>query len=480
MSTKHRRKRSRQQPSKVEANRSSLRRAVEWVVSEGMFTHLRFHGNVKWTAAALVRLAIFWVWSSETSLVAAAQEAIAQVTTFWGVAAVSSYQALTGALRSYTTQLLPVLWQRLQHLAEGCHRASWRVGRWLVLGMDGSRLNVPRTRKNETRFCVSPKQRGKKKRRIKKRGRHAQPRRRASKKRHYDPQPVGPQLWLTLLWHLGSRLPWCWRLGPSFASERAHVLELLQEQMFPEDTLLCGDAGFVGYEFWQALAQAGHHFLVRVGSNVRLLKRLGSVRERAGIVYCWPEKAMKKKRLPLVLRLLHFRDGRGDVYLVTNVLTESALSEEQTSEIYRRRWGIELQFRSFKQTYVRSKLRSRTPECAEIECHWSLLGLWMVQLLAFQEQTAAGEPPPQTSIATVLRIVRALMYNLDLSGKHAGSFSQQLRSATTDAYQRTSKKKSRNYPRRKEEPSAGPPEVLVATSEQRQKLRQLENLSCAA
>jgi hypothetical protein len=477
VSTKQRRKRFGQRPSKVEANRSSLRRAVEWVVNEGMFAHLRLHGNVKWTAAALVRLAILWVWSGESSLVAAAEEAIAQVKAFWGTAPVASYQALTGALKSYTAQLLPVLWRRLQGLAEGCHQASWRVGLWLVLGMDGSRLNVPRTEKNELRFCRLRKKRGKKKRRGKKRTRHAQPRRQAKKKSHYDPQPVGPQLWLTLLWHIGSRLPWCWMLGPSYASERAHVLELLQQQTFPENTLFCGDAGFVGYDFWQAIAQGGHHFLVRVGSNVRLLKRLGYVRERAGIVYCWPQEAMRKNRPPLVLRLLHFRDGRGDVYLVTNVLSESALSEAQTSEIYRRRWGIELQFRSFKQTYVRSKLRSRSPDCAEIECHWSLLGLWMVQLLAYKEQTTAGEPPPQTSIATVLRIVRAIMYNLDLSD---GSLSQQLRNATTDTYQRHSKKKSRNYPRRKEEPSAGPPQILVATSAQRQKLRQLEKASRAA
>jgi hypothetical protein len=434
------------------------------------------HGNTKWMPAALVRLAILWVWSSETALVAAAQEAIAQATAFWGAAPVGSYQALTGALKSYTAQLLPALWQRLQGLAEQCDGPGWRVGLWLVLGMDGSRLNVPRTKKNETRFCQSRKKRGKKRRHGKKRARHARLRRQTKKKSHYDPQPVGPQMWLTLLWHIGSRLPWCWKLGPSYASERAHVLEMLQ-QKFPKNTLFCGDAGFVGYDFWQAIAQAGHHFLVRVGSNVRLLKRLGYVRERAGIVYCWPKESMRKKQLPLALRLLHFHDGRGDVYLVTNVLLESALSDEQTSDIYRRRWGIELQFRAFKQTYVRSKLRSRTPACAEIECHWSLLGLWMVQLLAYQEQTAADEPPPKTSIATVLRIVRALMYNLELSDL---SLSQQLRNATTDTYERTSKKKSRNYPRRKEEPHAGPPVVLLATNDQREKLRQMQKLGYAA
>jgi hypothetical protein len=39
--------------------------------------------------------------------------------------------------------------------------------------------------------------------------------------------------------------------------------------------LLVADAGLVGYEVWQALLQAGHHFVIRVGVNVRLVRQLG-------------------------------------------------------------------------------------------------------------------------------------------------------------------------------------------------------------
>ena len=56
----------------------------------------------------------------------------------------------------------------------------------------------------------------------------------APPKSHYDPQAVGPQMWLTLIWHIGLRLPWCWKIGPSYSSERAHLLEMLAEQKFPE------------------------------------------------------------------------------------------------------------------------------------------------------------------------------------------------------------------------------------------------------
>jgi len=67
----------------------------------------------------LIRLAVFWVWSAESALVAAADESIALVTTIYGSAAVGSYQALTGVLITYTTKFLPGLWRRLQQLNEG-------------------------------------------------------------------------------------------------------------------------------------------------------------------------------------------------------------------------------------------------------------------------------------------------------------------------------------------------------------------------
>ena len=462
-------------------NGDDLKRAVDWILNDRIFRNVRLHGNVSWIPASLVRLAIFWVWSDESSLVAAAREAILQVTTMFGCAAVASYQALTGALKTYTHQLLPVLWGRLQELMRKCDEVSWRVGLWLALAVDGSRVQVPRTRKNEQRFCKPRQKRGKKKGNRKKRGRHAGRKRSSAsrKKSHYDPQPVGPQMWLTLIWHIGQRLPWCWRIGPSYSSERAHLLDLLAERHFPEFTLFCGDAGFVGYDFWRTIADQGHHFLIRVGANVRLLKNLGYVREREGIVYCWPNAAMKRNQPPLVLRLLHFRDHRGDVYLVTNVLEEKKLTYREAREIYRRRWGIEVHFRAVKQTFGRSKLRSRTPDCAEIELHWSLLGLWMVQLLAFKEQAAHGEPSDRTSIAAVLRIIRSIIRNASHLPRRSDSLRKQLEGAVIDGYQRQSKKKSRSYPRRKEEPSTGKPKIHAASKIHKQKLHHLERLAHA-
>jgi hypothetical protein len=82
--------------------------------------------------------------------------------------------------------------------------------------------------------------------------------------------------------------------------------------------------------------------LIRVGANVRLLKKLGYAEETEGLVYLWPDRQARRKEPPLVLRLVVARGGRHPVYLVTSVLDGATLSDSQVVEIYALRWGIEL------------------------------------------------------------------------------------------------------------------------------------------
>lgn len=476
MCSRENKPRSRKHAPSPRTNGDDLRRALDWVVNDKMFADLRFHGNVGWTAASLVRLAVFWVWSSESSLVAAANDAIACARRVFGDSAVASYQALTSALHRYSSQLVPVLFARLQGLMKQCDAGNFRIGMWVVLAVDGSRLKVPRTRKNEQRFCKPP-QKGKKPKAQKRRCIKSSTRQKPRK----NPRPEGPLMWLTMVWHVGERLPWCWKTGPAYSSERHHLLGMLQELEFPESTLFCADGGYFGYAFWQAIHDTEHHFLIRIGSNVRLLKSLGYVRERNGIVYCWPNRAMKTGHMPLVLRLLQFKDARNtDVYLVTNELQEKRLPRRQAGEIYRRRWGIEVQIRSLKQTFGRSKLRSRTPERATVELERSLIGLWMIQLLARKEQIKAAEPVEKTSIAAVLRVIREMMQRDAEVPKRAACLPKRLAQAVTDNYTRHSNKGSRDYPRRKQYRQVGRPQISVAKKAHKQRLKQYESQTIAA
>ena len=66
------------------------------------------------------------------------------------------------------------------------------------------------------------------------------------------------------------------------SSEREHLGQMIES--LPKGALIAADAGFVGYEYWKEIINSGRDLLVRVGSNVRLLKKLGYVREKRGLV----------------------------------------------------------------------------------------------------------------------------------------------------------------------------------------------------
>jgi hypothetical protein len=428
--------------------------------NESSFQNLAVHGNVSWTAVQLVTLAVLWAWSDRNTLTAAFKDAQQLARNWFGTAAVNSYPGLTWALRAYTDSLLALLWPHLHVRMEQAAKEHWRIGLWLALAVDGSRITTPRTVSNELAFAIKNYGRGRKtKSRIKWKNK-----RRRSKRLS---EPVKPQIWLTLIWHMGLKLPWSWRTGPSTASERAHLLEMLDTQQFPEFTLFCGDAGFVGYEFWNTIHSHGHHFMVRVGANVRLLKNLGAARCNGNLVYLWPAAVARKKQPPLVLRLIRFEGVRGPVFLVTNVLQKKMLSERQAADLYRLRWGVELQFRTLKQTFGRTKLRSRTADNALIELHWSLVGLTLIQLFAVKEQIRVDIPPVESSVALALGVIQEAMRNWSCVVHDPNDLARRFQAATKDGYERRGSKKARYRPSCKDKPCATRPVIVLASRQQR-------------
>lgn len=463
-------------PSKQsKTNGQTLRKAVDWVLNGISFQHLKQHGNIRWDFRALILLTTFWVWSGESTLTGAFTAAQKLSVNVLGHAAVGNYQALTNALARWTADLLPLLWTRLQSLMQQLGGDHGRIAGWWLLAVDGSRISVPRTAANELAFCArNYGGSGSAKSRRKKRAKSAK-KKRGQRHLPHKKQPVRPQIWVTLLWQMGLRLPWCWKTGPSYASERGHLQELLKTQTFPEKTLITGDAGFVGFDFWNAIQNHGHKFLMRVGANVTLVRKLGYVRESAGIMYCWPDKVSKKQKIaPLALRLISLRLGKTPVYLVTNILDPNELSDADACRLYQLRWGIELEFRAFKQTFGRAKLRSRTPDRALVELDWSLLGLWMIQLFAMKEQIKLGEPPEHSSAAGAIKVIRDAMRDWHETPSPSASVSPKLGQAVKDQYERTKASKRARYRpyNKKDMPAAGKPNIVTANATHRKRLQQ--------
>ena len=437
-----------------------LRRALDWVIKDEIFAGLPQHGNTRWRAGRLVSLAVLWVWSDQSRLTDAFQEACRLSIQLFGKAALRSYPGFTAALVCWTDRLLPLVGCRLQMLMEQVSGDYWRIGKWFPLAVDGSRFSTPRTRDNERAFAIENYGQG---------GMTKSRKKWKNKRKRSKPlaEKIKPQIWLTIVWHMGLKMPWCWKSGRTTASERDHLLTMLKEQSFPENTLFCCDAGFTGYELWSAMLRQGHQLLIRVGSNVHLLRRLAEVRCRRDYVYLWPNKVARKKQPPLVLRLIRLQNERGTMHVVTSILNVRELSDREALQLYQRRWGVELQFRAVKQTYGRRKLRSRTANHALVELDWSLIGLWLIQLLAVKEQLQWDSPPENSSVAGALRVIQAAMRAWYSPAPRNLTLSRQLRSAVRDTYRRTTSKKARYQPNYKDKPCRTGPQIKTATPSQR-------------
>jgi Transposase DDE domain len=441
-------------------NTDDLFRALRWITAKVSWLPLPWRTECTWTPRELSFAALLWAWSDEKTLTDRFQTARKIICQGRGEQdqPASSYQAFVKLLGKWTEPLRALLTAAFQQQVQASLAQVWKVAGWVVLAVDGSRVDVPRTRGNEQRY--SPRS---------KLSRQAQKRRRARRSKCRSQQEARerkanvPRIWLTVLWHVGSGLPWSWRAGPADSSERGHLLEMASEA--PPQSMITADAGFVGYDVWQSLLDAGHQLLIRVGSNVRLLKNLGYAKQRHGLVYLWPEQKAKKHLPPLVLRLIEIRAGAEPIYLVTSVRNEKQLSDAQAVAIYRRRWGIELFYRHCKQTFERRKLRSHNPDNALQELHWSLLGMWAMGLHSHHHLLQRGTLPERVSFARTLRAYRHAMREYKSPPDPQERLTKLLNAALIDDYQRTHKS-NRNYPQKKRRTPIGPPNITQATKAQ--------------
>jgi hypothetical protein len=342
-----------------------------------------------------------------------------------------TYQGLVKALGVHGAATLGLLRGHLRVLTRRAAERSrcWTIGGGGVdalvpIGVDGSKFDAPRTIANEPLGFA-----GKDK--------------------------CGPQMLTLLLVHLGTMLPWGYRVGGASDSERA----LLRAELgtLPENALLVADAGFTGFALLSELRQRGVHFLVRVGRGTRLLRGLGHFRrEGKQTVYLWPDGAHRHP--PLVLRLIRV----GSVWLITSVTDAQRLSRKAAAELYRRRWGLEVAFRSLKQTLERRKVRSCAARNAKGELEWSVAGLWALSLLGVDALAGAGRPPRSLSPARALAAVRAARLVV-LTDK---SLRGRLRNAVQDGYRRTGSKRAWRWPHKKNPPPPGRPIVTAANGTQ--------------
>ena len=460
-------------------NKEQLAGMFDWFLPGGsIFSKLKLHGNTNWAPEGLVCLAVLWAWSESRHLTDAYSDAVACYRSMFDAVVPGTYQGFMGALTRWTARLMDILWPVLHQRMEEVGGPCWRVGLWVPIAFDGSRSSAPRTKANEKAFCAENYGKGATARYRRKKSKGMRRKKNERNKAH----PQEPQAWITMLWHMGLRLPWMWRLGPSNSSERAHVIEMLKAGFFPLYTLFCGDAGFVGYPLWSTILDGGHDFLVRVGANVRLLSESADYQLlKNGVVLCWP-KANQAKQPPLRLRLVKVRIGKSDVYLLTSVLDRSKLTIKQMIKLYKLRWGIEVEFRGLKQTLDRAKLRCRNDRRLLAELDWSIMAMAVAELFALKEQLGKRSSrqhqhppdPAKRSLAMTMRAIRRCMRDRNEIPEPGKDLQSLLSDAVTDSYQRKASKRARYRPPNPDKKPLGEPSVRKLTAKEKKRLAQIE------
>ena len=376
-----------------------------------------------------------------TERLAAVNECLREACPHWRLG--TSYAGWSKALLREAPRLLPHVMQRLRR--ELLNLPQSRGGRHLPFALDGTHLTCPRTEANQAAMGDVGKPNGM------------------------------PLLSLTVLLHLGTGLPWDFRVGPGTESERSHGLAMLDD--LPPQALLVADAGFIGYDWCRELLRKSRHFLLRVGGNMTLLRELGYDFEvQDETVYLWPLECQRTQQPPLRLRLIVVQDEhKQPVYLVTS-LDSADLTDQEAAEIYQQRWGIELFYRTAKQTFQRHTLRSRKPETCYQEASWSVVGVLLLGLMTARQMRARGRDSRTWSPAAVRKAVCRILHNKRPCPRTRRCFSRVLANCVKDGYHRRRPKASRNYPRKKHQKPPGPPKIRPSTAPQRQRAQRLKPL----
>jgi hypothetical protein len=275
-----------------------------------------------------------------------------------------------------------------------------------------------------------------------------------------------PQLLAVTAVSLQTGLLQDWEIAGGNASEPELAAAIIKR--LPPEALVVKDAGKVSYTWFKELLESGRHILMRVGADFNLwAEQLNATLCEGGAVWLYPASA--GKQAPLRLRLIAVsvprkkRKGTKQrlriIYLLTD-LSEAELSDREAGRLYRLRWrASEIGFRAFKQTLGHTNLLGRTPEIALQECHFALLGLQLLSLLALgaTAKTVIG----WQSVAQAWRAWRKAIWQ----GLNYEALRMLLAHCRVDSYHRHSAKSRRRAPQQKRKHDLSPPKLRKLTKE---------------
>src|SRR3954468_16866780 len=132
-----------------------LRGVFDWLLERADFAAVGFRCTCTWTPRSLTVAALLWAWSAEETLTArfTAARKIALTTLGLDALTAATYQAFLKLLRAWSAALAVVLIAALRCRMRGDLADRFQVDGFAIFGVDGSRLELPRTASNQAGFA---------------------------------------------------------------------------------------------------------------------------------------------------------------------------------------------------------------------------------------------------------------------------------------------------------------------------------------
>ena len=104
---------------------------------DDIFSEYQFHGNIKWTAGVLARIALFFSWSEKNNVTDAFTETFKRAGQLGIVKTHTTYQGFMGALTNYAHIFISTLILRLQQRMKEIRAAFRDASGFVLIAFDG-------------------------------------------------------------------------------------------------------------------------------------------------------------------------------------------------------------------------------------------------------------------------------------------------------------------------------------------------------
>lgn len=268
-------------------------------------------------------------------------------------------------------------------IAVAATQGAW-YGRWRVVSLDGSTMDVADEQANDEAFGRPGASRG---------------------------DSAYPQFRFVSLVESGTHVLFGTRMSPYATGENTLAKDVLGAL---DSGMLClADRGFFGYEMWRQALATNAQLLWRLKKNAILAcdKRLtdGSYLSRI-----YPsEKDRKHQTNAIQVRVIEYRlqgiaDAEPIYRLLTSVLDWQQAPAQELAALYHERWEIETALDEIK-THLRGAkivLRSKTPDLVRQEFYGLLMAHFAVRALMHEAALAANMDTDRLSFIHAVRVVR--------------------------------------------------------------------------